>query len=1687
MHASSRVARDLLPLPLLGGQDLPKTNLSRGCRQRWLRRERRVDDCNAAIRALNYLNSPGSKNDAGPIHSLQTFRASAAQAEALLRIQTAVDHLGPPPDDVTVPEALRQLRCEGYVDDLQATGALASFNPEGVSLPEEGWKPISLASLGGRDGGVSVGDYVQQQVLPPELASARVEACGVKYPYTDPKLRDPKVYGAFLGRLARSNLVDFSTQAGAEHISLFFVRKKNGKLRMIIDARRSNQHFRDPDHVQLCTGDTLSRFEIDGEEDLTICQADLKDAFYHLSLPESLRKYFVLPPIDGRYLKGVCLPDGTPVGSGLKVFPRLAVVPMGWSWALFICQNLHEQIVEASGLSEGQRLRDGRPCPSAAVAHTQYVDNLVVLGQDRSAVVSAFQHAVEHLKAAGLQVHEEEICDGGACVLGWEFEASGIFRPSARRVWRARLAIRALLARRRASGKQIERLVGLCSFICLARRESLSVFGDVYQFITRYRDCGREIRMPPGVRRELHMWDAISPLIFKDLRSPWSEQVHRLGRYSERWRFAAHEVMALTVTNPLQILRWRRTPTLPVGEADPALFNLGGFAPKWRRSVSPLGYSCVYAGSPANGTRLTTQAGAFGSLVCRVALQKMFYRETLCAPASTVARTPQSSKKRMVSQMAPPALNVQSCLPTQEVEQRQTKKARRLASLAAQPAPVESLTRLELASVSTACRARYQRLWEGVAPLLCSSPGVLKDMSTVETILCQQLEELFLDGCNLASGQYLIAAVIFFNLSLKSHPMPRVKQSLQGWRKLAPPQARLPIPYEAVALMAQMAFAKGLISIGLFLLLAFALYLRPSEGLRLRKRDVIKPVQKRGTSSHWQFVLNPLEEGVPSKTQEFDETLQLDLKYHRGLGEAIHRCLGLDKLSSNQKIFQLESKDINDFMMLARVQLNLQPLGHLHLYRLRHGGASYDYNNHFRDLASVQQRGRWKSHNSVRRYQKGGRLAQLFAALSPETRRLATKAATGLQGTLLSLRCWPTLLWDIDLGAEYDLLLRKNQCKLVGDHRLWLCPPVRRVLRSAGGVDDPPLADEPGEAATPGGAALSSEQRASHPVPITNVVPLRIPTAAGALSEPKGSKVCMSADKLGPRVLTEGNVFSPYVLSRFAAMDGFGDALLGTVLLAQLPVQPPEVLFFVPGDDEEQDADAPDDEEGPEDEFEPESSRDDFSILRSRNMGAPVMSSAEDLNRHSLQYFGVPSTTLAKLMIPMSEGQICNQLTISEVDAGKFEYAHRHNTKENHDHLLFVSHPSGFAKIAATQLVQEQLCREEIQTGYVSWEVRRLKELIRMKSLGDHQADPEVVESEHPLERLIRDLYNRMKESGSQKLEVNGVDLYRSHDFPEDAVEVSELQGISLFRTIKDVDREFPPDTDSSRAAQHLIVKKKAKVVNVFRPLTRVALAQGIDTSKDSLLAQHFTEWRKKHDPERGRLSKKKERREQKDSKTTFTEALTLFHKGMEIQNVKKEFKDDAEYQMILGYLVAQGLVVQLGQFCHFMPHRARGRPSQSPPPNSHELRATHLWRAPTTFDPALHLKEHEFRVLESRTADPDVLHFFVEFILRIVRLHKRLDSVAFDELLREFGGIPMAAFASEVTAVSRSAGTGTVDPEQTPEQPAAMRPDEGTAVAAAGEPSGESGGAQQKWSVQWALELFDANKDIFVLYRSRS
>ena len=91
-------------------------------------------------------------------------------------------------------------------------------------------------------------------------------------------------------------------------------------------------------------------------------------------------------------------------------------------------------------------------------------------------------------------------------------------------MWRARLAIRQLLSVGRCSGRTLERLVGHISFLSLGRRETLSVLGSCFAFISTNYD--KPSTLWSQVRLELSMWDGLAPLIVRDLSAKWSSQVH---------------------------------------------------------------------------------------------------------------------------------------------------------------------------------------------------------------------------------------------------------------------------------------------------------------------------------------------------------------------------------------------------------------------------------------------------------------------------------------------------------------------------------------------------------------------------------------------------------------------------------------------------------------------------------------------------------------------------------------------------------------------------------------------------------------------------------------------------------------------------------------------------------------------------------------------------------------------------------------------------------------------------------------------------------------------------------------------------------------------------------------------------------------------------------------------------------
>ena len=542
--------RDLFPLPRLEHTAFESRLKSRKCQQRAGRRRHFTEEVNCTVDSLN------SMFDAKLCGLVQKpLRPSRGQLQCLEFIQEAVEQIGVP-TALSGPEALEELRVSQGYEDLPTTCPLASFNPALVALPSEGMTPVPLESLWGPGGQQEVEKFYQQRVLDPDETKVKLEESGVKRCYQDPKLNDPTCYSSFIRRLVNLNLVEYSLEPPKESVGLFFVKKKSGQIRLIMDCRRSNCFFSEPDTTHLATGEAMSRMHVDSGSKLYTASADLQNAFYTMEMPEQLRPFFGLRSVRADAV-GLTTLNGRSLLPSSRIYPRVCVIPMGWKWALWWCQKVNERICERSGLPAELRLQDGRPAPQSTMCHVQYVDNLHIFGTCKQTVEKKIWGAVQGLRSAGLTVHEIEFDEGESKVLGWEVQQTGHLRPSRKRLWRLRLGIRELLKRGRASGQQIERIVGHITFVSLCRRECLSILGECYSFIKKHYT--EVVPLWKSVRKELQVWDGVAPMIQVSLCREWSNKVYAvdasewglgavasdmdlpsvqlLGLFTERWRF----------------------------------------------------------------------------------------------------------------------------------------------------------------------------------------------------------------------------------------------------------------------------------------------------------------------------------------------------------------------------------------------------------------------------------------------------------------------------------------------------------------------------------------------------------------------------------------------------------------------------------------------------------------------------------------------------------------------------------------------------------------------------------------------------------------------------------------------------------------------------------------------------------------------------------------------------------------------------------------------------------------------------------------------------------------------------------------------------------------------------------------------------------------------------------------------
>ncbi|CAK0830815.1 unnamed protein product, partial [Prorocentrum cordatum] len=491
------------------------------------------------IRTLNemYLGQPWH-----PVSHPQSI--TAGQRQALDNVRDAVRRFGAPLEGLIGSGALEELRVLSDYAGESATVAPLDFDKiNSLSLPNEGFEPVPLDTLGG-DAGRKIVERLDGMMLPQSEGRARIESEGPRKLYTDPALRNPKLHVQLLRTLERRNLFDFYKDKCC-NVGVFFVYKKSGKLRLILDGRHASPQIQVPDKVALASGATFAGLHADGGKPIAVAEVDLADAFYTMLLPPKFRRYFALPGCRAGLLGLESTTDGRRLAGTDLLYPRFRCPPMGCSFSLWICQTMLEGMaLKAPQLSLANRFVDRRPVPqvSEGVIHTEYVDNAISLSTDLETAAAAASAVDSNLRAAGLPTHGVE-CSFGAVALGWQFDEKfpiiGL-NPALR--WKLRLAFLELCRRGYASGKTISRVVSHFTSRGLIRREVLSALNSLCAFCPVWSLVAFCFRgAGASFDSTLTMVDSSrwgGGVIQKKSSAPVARE---LSKHNERWRFSTHQ------------------------------------------------------------------------------------------------------------------------------------------------------------------------------------------------------------------------------------------------------------------------------------------------------------------------------------------------------------------------------------------------------------------------------------------------------------------------------------------------------------------------------------------------------------------------------------------------------------------------------------------------------------------------------------------------------------------------------------------------------------------------------------------------------------------------------------------------------------------------------------------------------------------------------------------------------------------------------------------------------------------------------------------------------------------------------------------------------------------------------------------------------------------------------------------
>ena len=170
-------------------------------------------------------------------------------------------------------------------------------------------------------------------------------------------------------------------------------------------------------------------------------------------------------------------------------------------------------------------------------------------------------------------------------------------------------------------------------------------------------------------------------------------------------------------------------------------------------------------------------------------------------------------------------------------------------------------------------------------------------------------------------------------------------------------------------------------------------YMRPMENMKLRRKDLVPPSMS--ITKFWAVIICASETNTVTKTHEQDDAVLLDSSYLGWLGPAY------TALTHGEGTSPLWDFSYSQVTIAIRSIAELFNISDLVAYQLRHSGPSVDRAMNLRSIEDVKKRGRWASHQAVRRYEKAGRLSQTELSYSPEFRAYAAICEKQLEGVVL--------------------------------------------------------------------------------------------------------------------------------------------------------------------------------------------------------------------------------------------------------------------------------------------------------------------------------------------------------------------------------------------------------------------------------------------------------------------------------------------------------------------------------------------------------------------------------------------------------------------------------------------------------------------------------------------------------------